>query len=245
MSEIDPANAATYGQNAMTFFNQYLTQSIAHTPKGLAYPFHWGALRVTQSAAFLMLQYSKLIRTSDAATSAKLFNYAQFQVDYALGNGGRSWVVGVGTDYPKYVWHKQSYASLINWDARGKFQWMDRQTGPWTSPLPPAVVNPVVTMYTKFEMEGNYKEQPFIAYGALFAAPARDDSLVSSRRDYTYAEPTTEGAGGFTGAVAALASYYTTSAPIDVCSLDLGWSHPNATVDARAVCGASRTATTG
>jgi hypothetical protein len=38
-----------------------------------------GALRVAQSAAFLMLQYSQQIRTSDAATSAKLFNYAQFQ----------------------------------------------------------------------------------------------------------------------------------------------------------------------
>lgn len=64
---------------------------------------------------------------------------------------------------------------------------MDRATGPWTSPLPPAVVNPVITMYTKFEMEGNFKAQPFIAYGALFAAPTRDDQLVTSRRDYTYA----------------------------------------------------------
>lgn len=70
---------------------------------------------------------------------------------------------------------------------RGKFQWMNRATGPWTSPLPPAVVDPVITMYTKFEMEGNFQPQPFIAYGALFAAPARDDSLCSSRRDYTYA----------------------------------------------------------
>lgn len=33
MSEIDPSSAATYGQNAMTFFNQYLTQSIPHTKK--------------------------------------------------------------------------------------------------------------------------------------------------------------------------------------------------------------------
>ena len=40
------------------------------------------------------------------------------QVDYALGNGGRSWVIGVGTDYPPYLWHKQSYASLINWSSR-------------------------------------------------------------------------------------------------------------------------------
>ena len=43
-----------------------------------------GALRVTQAAAFLMLQYSKLIRTSDASTSAKLFNYAQYQARAAL-----------------------------------------------------------------------------------------------------------------------------------------------------------------
>ena len=27
-------------------------------------------------------------------------------------------MIGVGTDYPKYLWHKQSYASLINWSAR-------------------------------------------------------------------------------------------------------------------------------
>lgn len=40
------------------------------------------------------------------------------KVAYALGNGGRSWVIGVGTDYPTSLWHKQSYASLINWDAR-------------------------------------------------------------------------------------------------------------------------------
>lgn len=246
MSQIDPANAATYGQNAQTFFNQYLTQSIPHTQKGLAYPYHWGALRPAQSAAYLALQYSQLIRTSNPTLSAKLFNYAEFQVDYALGNGGRSWVIGVGTDYPKYLWHKQSYASLINWTARGKFQWMSRATGPWTSPLPPAVVNPVITMLTKFELEGNFQNQPFIAYGALFAAPARDDSLVASRRDYTYAEPTTEGQGGFTGAVAGLASYYTSSAPINLCSLDLGWSHPNATIDAKAVCGsASPTSTAG
>ena len=39
-------------------------------------------------------------------------------MDYALGDGGRSWIIGVGTDYPQYVWHKTSYASLINWDAR-------------------------------------------------------------------------------------------------------------------------------
>ena len=76
---------------------------------------------------------------------------------------------------------------ITQMSCRGKFQWTSRSTGPWTSPLPPAVVNPVITMLTKFEMEGNFQPQQFTAYGALFAAPARDDSLVASRRDYTYA----------------------------------------------------------
>ena len=48
--------------------------------QGLAYPYHWGALRPAQSAAYLALQYSALIRTTDPSLSAKLFNYAQFQV---------------------------------------------------------------------------------------------------------------------------------------------------------------------
>jgi len=68
---------------------------------------------------------------------------------------------------------------------------------------------------------------------------------TQTHRHCRYAEPTTEGAGGFTAAVAALASYYTASAPIDLCSLDLGWSHPNATIDSRAFCGATPTASTG
>jgi hypothetical protein len=42
-------------------------------------------------------------------------------------------------------------------------------------------------MHSGFEMRGNFKEQPFIAYGALFGAPSRLDQLVPTRRDYTYA----------------------------------------------------------
>lgn len=69
---------------------------------------------------------------------------------------------------------------------------------------------------------------------------------VTEVRPIWLQEPTIEGQGGFTGAVAALASYYTASKPIDLCSLDLGWGHKNATIDARAVCqSASSVSTTG
>lgn len=63
-------------------------------------------------------QLRKLTGTTEEPISNDLPNV---QVDYALGNGGRSWIVGVGTDYPKYLWHKQSYASLINWASRQVF----------------------------------------------------------------------------------------------------------------------------
>ena len=53
------------------------------TLQGLAYPYHWGALRPAQSAAFLALQYSQQIRSSNPSYSARLFNYAQFQVSLA------------------------------------------------------------------------------------------------------------------------------------------------------------------
>lgn len=42
LAKLDSANAAQYNANAKTFFNQYLTQSIPHTTRGLAYPYHWG-----------------------------------------------------------------------------------------------------------------------------------------------------------------------------------------------------------
>ena len=42
LAKLDSANAAMYTANAKTFFNQYLTQSIPHTTRGLAYPYHWG-----------------------------------------------------------------------------------------------------------------------------------------------------------------------------------------------------------
>ena len=63
-------------QDDLSCHNKDLTKSGV---QGLAYPYHWGALRPAQSAAFLALQYSQLIRTSNPTLSAKLFNYAEFQ----------------------------------------------------------------------------------------------------------------------------------------------------------------------
>lgn len=39
---------------------------------------------------------------------------------------------------------------------------------------------------SKFDMEGSFSPQRFIAYGALAAAPLFDDGRVYGRKDYTY-----------------------------------------------------------
>lgn len=59
----------------------------------------------------LALIESKQLRAGGGSASyaAQLFNYAKFQIDYALGDSGRSWLIGFGSDYPDYIWHKLSY----------------------------------------------------------------------------------------------------------------------------------------
>ena len=55
----------------------------------------------------------------------------QFQVNYVLGDSGRSWLAGFGTNYPTYIWHKLSYNSYIDWPTRGVTvfaNWSQEQT---------------------------------------------------------------------------------------------------------------------
>ena len=105
------------------------------------------------------------------------------QVDYVLGASGRSWLIGFGSDYPQFVWHKLSYNAYIDWPTRGRSQWMGEDRGPWTVDGG----KPVIVELAKLDIEGSRTHQRFIAYGALFAAPLRDDSLVVGRKDFTKA----------------------------------------------------------
>lgn len=59
---------------------------------------------------------------------------------------------------------------------------------------------------------GSKLPQKFIAYGALYGAPLKNDGLPAfTRKDYTYAESTTDGISGITGALAGLGEYFTTN----------------------------------
>ena len=57
------------------------SSSVPHTPAGLAYPFHYGALRPAMATAFLGLVFAN--QTTDAAYAGRLFNYAAYQVSWS------------------------------------------------------------------------------------------------------------------------------------------------------------------
>ena len=71
---------------------------------------------------------------TDTDRLCRIFNYAQYQIDYLLGACGRSLVSGFGSNYPTYVWHKYSYNSFIDWPLRGEYSFYGNVRGPWTTP---------------------------------------------------------------------------------------------------------------
>ncbi|GMH40067.1 hypothetical protein BSKO_07971 [Bryopsis sp. KO-2023] len=237
MYQVDPARKAKYHVGAKILYDQYLEQRVPHTPKGLAYPFHWGASRAASNAAALVLAHSKFMReyaqtdsSIDLAYAARLFNYGKHQINYLLGSSGRSWVSGFGSNYPTFMWHKPSYNSHIDANLPGQYMWFGRDNGPWiqTPEFPFSERHPVIVESAMLEFQGSFKPQKFIPYGHLFGAPLFNDGMVNHRKDYSHTEATTEGQGGLVGGSAALAEWYDASSKQNDCGLDLGWGHPNA-----------------
>lgn len=62
-----------------------------------------GSLRHMANAAFLLMVYSKQL---DGYLRAKAICFAHGQIRYALGDAGRSFVVGYGTNPPQRVHHR-------------------------------------------------------------------------------------------------------------------------------------------
>ncbi|KDD75988.1 glycosyl hydrolase, partial [Helicosporidium sp. ATCC 50920] len=192
--------------NAQQFFDRYLDGSIGRTDRGAAYPYHWTAMQHVGNLAFLGQVHAKNERFVDPSYRARVFNYARFQADYTLGSAGRSWLTGFGKDYPEYLWHKASYFSPQNWTPEdGERIWMGEDRGPWTTKVRG---NDKMVQRAQFAMQNSQEPQRHVAYGALFGAPLQDDGMINTRKDYTYAEPTTVANAAITGAYAGLAEYY-------------------------------------
>ena len=64
----------------------------------------WGILRHATSAAFASLLYAKC--ETDSSKRSAAIQFAKSQVDYALGSGGRSFVVGYGNNPPTHPHHR-------------------------------------------------------------------------------------------------------------------------------------------
>lgn len=193
------------------FFDAYLNQNVQHTNAGAAHPYHWGGNRAPANLAFLTQVYAPIVVkiTGDTAYAARLLNYGAHQANYLLGDAGRSWIVGFGgfgesNDNPAYIWHKASYYSIKTWDdSLGEHIFMTPIFGPWASNQKKPTV-----MKSKLLFESSRLPQAHIAYGTMFSSPLMDDSMVASRKDYSYTEPTLEYQAGLVGALAGMSEMY-------------------------------------
>lgn len=90
-------------KDAITGYVDYLINNQQKTPKGLLYIDQWGTLRHAANAALIMLQAADL-----GLSPASYRQFARTQIDYALGDGGRSFVCGFGSNPPTQPHHRSS-----------------------------------------------------------------------------------------------------------------------------------------
>ena len=76
--------------------------SAKYTPKGLIFINEWGPLRHAANHAFLAFVSTKL----DLDNSDDLLDFAKKQMFYIYGDGGRSYIVGFGKNYPTKPHHR-------------------------------------------------------------------------------------------------------------------------------------------
>nr|AMH40375.1 glycoside hydrolase family 9 [Peruphasma schultei] len=102
-------------KTAITNNCNYVFQQAARSNKGLLYLANWGPLRYAVNYAFVCLQAADLgINTQSYRTEAKK------QLDYALGDAGRSYVIGFGNNPPTHAHHRAASCpdapAVCNWD---------------------------------------------------------------------------------------------------------------------------------
>jgi hypothetical protein len=81
---------------------------VYYTPAGLAFVSKWGSLRTMANNAFMVLLYGHSIRNTDPRASSRYTCWARNQLRYALGDAGRSFVVGMGKNPPTHVHHRSA-----------------------------------------------------------------------------------------------------------------------------------------
>ncbi len=147
-------------------------KGIVYTPKGLAYSANFGSLRYTANIAFLAAVYSKHISNTNKKTYYQCF--ARKQLRYMLGDSGRSYVVGVGSNPPCQVHSRSASCPPAG---VGSCSWSN-------------YVSPGCNVHT--------------LYGALVGGPDHTDKYTDIRSNYVQNEVTLDYNAGFTGALAGM-----------------------------------------
>jgi endoglucanase len=129
----------------------------------------WGSLRHAANVAFIALQAADLGIKADEYRA-----FAKSQIGYALGDTGRSFVVGYGVNPPERPHHRG--ASCPNRPSPCDFNNGMNNPGPNFQTL----------------------------YGALVGGPGSNDDYVDDRGDFRRNEVATDYNAGFQGALAAL-----------------------------------------
>ncbi|BDA42119.1 Endoglucanase B [Coccomyxa sp. Obi] len=213
LTQIYPSEMMKYGVNAKQYFEEYLPgpkRTVFHTKKGLSWRNAWGVLRYSANNAFLALVHSAQMKEQgDETYAATLFTYATQQINYMLGDAGRSFVVGFGKNPPSTPFHKWSFNAYIDYPTRGQSYEIQHD-----------------------DFHNTDRPNQFLAYGALVGGPNADDTFEDSRGwcCAAYNEVAIDYNAAFTGAIARLVDFYSDMQPFSDCTLDLGWSHKNATL---------------
>lgn len=101
-----------YIDKLMANFDYWLND-ITYTPKGLAWLDSWGSLRYATTEAFLFAVYSESDLCPDSERQ-KYWDFAESQINYALGSSGRSYVCGFGENPPQHPHHRTAQGSYNN-----------------------------------------------------------------------------------------------------------------------------------
>nr|XP_011421782.2 endoglucanase E-4 [Crassostrea gigas] len=91
-----------YEQDIEATFQDWMPGgSVPYSPKGLAFRSQWGSLRYASNMAFMAL-----LAADDGLHSTSYRTWAKSQINYALGDAGRSFVCGFGVNPPEQPHHR-------------------------------------------------------------------------------------------------------------------------------------------
>ncbi|KAK3103219.1 hypothetical protein FSP39_017518 [Pinctada imbricata] len=174
-------------------FNGWLPGgSVPYNPQGLAIRNKWGTLRHAANQGFMAL-----IAAEDGIHTTQYSKWAMSQVHIALGDTGRSFVVGFGNNPPSHVHHRGAYVNVY-----------------FTQALRDYIINvrikqqscPAMSMPCGFSYLNKKTPNPHVITGALVGGPGLTGNYDDIRSDYVKNEVALDYNAGFQSAVAGLKS---------------------------------------